>query len=418
MTKKKRTAMAVMAAVLAALMVIPTIVMIIQAVTAGAVSRSEIDSLEEQKTAIATERAAVQAQVNDLEAKQATVLEQKAALDRQNELARQEIEIITEEIDLYTKLVALKEDELKAAESVQEEQASHFRNRVRAMEENGPLSYVNILFTATSFSDFLSRIDFINEIMQYDSQLERNYIAATENVAELKADFEGVKAEAEIKKTELLDKKAGLEREIEAAFTMIREIESDIETYRAEIEANEAAELEVQAEIDAMVAELARLEAEAKKAAEQSGSTWNAAAAVGSTGSYIWPLPSNTYVSSGFGNRLHPIFQEYRFHAGIDVGGTAGSAIVAIDGGVVTVASPSPSYGNYVVIDHGNGNSSLYAHMTNYIVSVGQKVSQGETIGYVGSTGWSTGPHLHFEIRAGGTLVDPLGYYTNYTRGF
>ena len=412
MTKKRRVVFAVMAALLALLMIVPTLILIVESVTAGAISQAEIDALEGQKKGIAEERAVIQSQIDVLESEQATVLEQKAALDRQNELARQEIEIISEEIDLYTKLVEVKGFELEEAIEVQEEQSLKYRTRIRIMEESGSLSYFNILFGAKSFSDFLSRIDFVNEIMQYDSQLESDYIKTREHVEEVKAEFEQTKIDSEEKKGELLNKKTQLEKEIEVAYAMILEIESNIEAHIAEIDANTAAEAALQAEINEMVAELARREEAAKKAAEQAGQSWNASTAVGSSGSFVWPVPTNNYVGSGFGMRKHPIFGDYRMHWGVDIGGNSGETIVAADGGVIVTAMLNSSYGNYVLIDHGNGTMSLYAHMTNYIVSVGQRVNQGETIGYIGSTGWSTGPHLHYEIRVNGSCVDPMSYYS------
>ena len=117
------------------------------------------------------------------------------------------------------------------------------------------------------------------------------------------------------------------------------------------------------------------------------------------TGSYIWPCPSSTYITSRYGNRIHPIFGTERFHSGIDISAAEGATVLAADGGTVTVATYSSSYGNYVMIYHTNGTYTLYAHMSSLAVSAGQTVTQGQTIGYVGSTGWATGPHLHFEIR-------------------
>ena len=133
------------------------------------------------------------------------------------------------------------------------------------------------------------------------------------------------------------------------------------------------------------------------------------------TGTYIWPCPSSTYVTSAFGMREHPLFGDERPHSGIDIAGSAGSEVLAADSGTVAVATYSSSYGNYVTIYHSNGDYTLYAHMSSLAVTAGQNVTQGDVIGYVGSTGWATGPHLHFEIRVNGSTVDPLSYFSNYT---
>ena len=133
------------------------------------------------------------------------------------------------------------------------------------------------------------------------------------------------------------------------------------------------------------------------------------------TGSYIWPCPSSTYVTSRYGYRTHPIFGDERFHSGIDISANEGATIIAADSGTVSVATYDSSYGNYVTVYHSNGTYTLYAHMSSLAVSAGQTVSQGDTIGYAGSTGWATGPHLHFEIRSNGGTVDPLAYFSNYS---
>ena len=146
------------------------------------------------------------------------------------------------------------------------------------------------------------------------------------------------------------------------------------------------------------------------------GSTGGSDIGSAATGTYVWPCPSSTYITSRYGNRIHPIFGTERFHSGIDISANTGATVIAADGGTVTVADYSSSYGNYVMIYHSNGTYTLYAHMSSLAVSAGQTVSQGQTIGYVGSTGWANGPHLHFEIRnASGNTEDPTAYFSGLT---
>lgn len=381
----------------------------------AAVSQADIDALKEQKAEIESSQADIQAEIDRLQSEQATVLEKKAALDEQNELARQEIELINEQIDIYDKIIAQKGIELEEAISEENAQMERYRVRMRAMEEEGAVSYLAVLFNATSFTDLLSRIDFVREIMEYDSELEDSCIEAREHVQEVKADYEAVQVEQEATKAELLDRKEDLERQIEAAYEMIAAIEADIESNQEEYLANERAEQELDGEINDLIAKLE----EQRKAAEAAAA---AAAAVNGTGGsttpstqvasgmFIWPTTAYT-VTSPWGYRTHPIFGTQKFHAGIDIGVGSGQPIYAAASGTVVTASPSDSYGNYVMIAHSNGYYTLYAHQTRYIVSVGQTVSQGEVIGYVGSTGWSTGPHLHFEVRVNGSTVDPMSFY-------
>ena len=195
-------------------------------------------------------------QIDDLAAQQNTYLERKAVLDEQNELNRQEIKLINEQIALYNQLVIKKAQEVKEAKKVEDEQAEKLRVRIRAMEESGSISYFSILFKANTFSDLLSRIDFIGEIMEYDKWLEDSYIAAREYVQKVKEEYTATLAEKEIKQDELFQKKLELEAQIEEATNMIKALEDDIEEYTAAYEENEAAEAALQADIDAMIAEL------------------------------------------------------------------------------------------------------------------------------------------------------------------
>ena len=140
-----------------------------------------------------------------------------------------------------------------------------------------------------------------------------------------------------------------------------------------------------------------------------------AAAAVAGTGAFIWPVPSCTYLTSRFGLRVHPIYGTTKSHTGVDIGAESGATIVAADGGTVVMAGVNSGYGNCVMIDHGNGYKTLYGHMSSIAVTNGQTVSQGDTIGYVGSTGVSTGPHCHYEVWKDGSRIDPEQFYTGLT---
>ena len=319
MQKKKRKAfISAMALVLVLLMVISIVLTVMSPLTAGAVTQSEIDALEAQKQEILDEKSELQTQIDDLETEQATYLEQKAMLDEQNELNRQEIEIINEMIVLYNDLVLKKAQEVKEAKQIEEAQAERLRVRMRAMEESGTISYLSILFKANTFSDLLSRIDFINEIMEYDNWLEDSYIAARENVQKVKAEYEETLQEKEEKQDELLEKKAELEKQITAATEMINALQEDIDEFTVAFDENEAAEFELQAQIDEMISELQAQEAAAAAAAAAAGNNDYSGSAYG-TGSYMWPVSTTVVVSSPYGYRIHPIFGTERFHAGIDI---------------------------------------------------------------------------------------------------
>ena len=370
---------------------------------AFAVTQAQIDELKRQQEEIEAQKNAVGASIATLQAEMDTVMQRKIALDEQNELARQEIELINEQIALYEGLIEQKAKELEEATLQVEEQAEALRVRMRTMEESGSLSYIATLFNATSFTDLLSRIDSINSIMRKDKSLEDSYIAARDHLEVVKADYEATLLEHEATKVVLEAKKAQLEAEIEAAYKLIEELDADIEKYREEYEANEAAEAALSAKINSMIAEFERQQ----QAIIDSGNGGNI---VVGTGSYQWPIPGGT-PGYTYGWRMHPIFNEMRWHAGEDIGAPNGTPILAVDSGTVALATYGSGYGNYVVISHGGSLSSLYAHMSAFAVTTGQSVNKGDVIGYVGSTGWSTGPHLHLEMRINGSNVDPKPYF-------
>ena len=415
--KQKRLAVQIICIVLAAMFTLSLALIAIGSTGAYAIGeqyQGEIDSIEAQKEELQAERAGMQAGIDELEAQRASVLEQKAALDAQNELARQEIELIDEQIALYTSLVEEKARELEQAEAEESEQLDTYKTHIRAMEENGKYTYLDILFRSASLSELLTAIDQIGEIMEADKRLYDEYSAAREHTEDVKAEYEATLAELGAESEELAEEKAELEEQIASAVELITELEEDLEQARAEYAANEAAEAALNSQLDAINAAIAAEEEAARQEAMQNNQQYTGTGST-ATGSYIWPCPSSTYVTSRYGYRTHPIFGDERFHSGIDISANEGATIIAADSGTVSVATYDSSYGNYVTVYHSNGTYTLYAHMSSLAVSAGQTVSQGDTIGYAGSTGWATGPHLHFEIRSNGGTVDPLAYFSNYS---
>lgn len=414
---KQRRLVQVICLVLALMLTMSLALMAVGSTGAGAIGeqyQGEIDSIEAQKQELQSEREGMQAGIDELEAQKASVLEQKAALDAQNELARQEIELIDEQIALYSGLVEQKAEELEQARDEENAQLEVYKAHIRAMEENGRYTYLDIIFRCASLPELLTAMDQIGEIMEADKRLYDEYSAARQRTEEIKAEYEATLAELGEQSDELAEQKAALEEEIASAVELINELEEDLERAREEYAINEAAEAALNAQLDAINAQIAAEEEAARQEAAQNNQQYTGTGST-ATGSYIWPCPSSTYVTSRYGYRTHPIFGDQRFHSGIDISANTGATIVAADSGTVSVATYSDSYGNYVTIYHSNGTYTLYAHMSSLAVSAGQSVSQGDTIGYAGSTGWATGPHLHFEIRANGGTVDPLAYFSNYS---
>lgn len=411
----KKKAISIVCIVLAFLMMVTLVVSVVGSLGAlAADEQDQIDALEQQKIELQSRQASIQTNINDLMAQQADVIEQKAAMDEKNELARQEIELINEQIDVYTDLIEQKARELEKAEAAEQAQYDLYCKRVRAMEEEGSYTYLDILFQCRSLSDVLSAIDMIGEIMDADKRLFEEYKTARENTEKVKAEYEGTLQQLGEKQETLEAEKAELEAQIAAAVEVINQLENDIEAAKAEYAKAAAAEAAAQASINAIIAQMQAEEEAARQEAAENNQQYTGTGST-ATGTYIWPCPSSTYVTSAFGMREHPLFGDERPHSGIDIAGSAGSEVLAADSGTVAVATYSSSYGNYVTIYHSNGDYTLYAHMSSLAVTAGQNVTQGDVIGYVGSTGWATGPHLHFEIRVNGSTVDPLSYFSNYT---
>ena len=361
-----------------------------------AVSQAEIDALEKQRDALKAERESMQADIDALKNEQAGILEQKRALDEQNEVYRQELELIEEQVSLYTRLVDEKAAELEEATAAEEEQLATYKQHVRAMEENGKYTYLSIIFGSRSLSELMSNLDMIGEIMEADKRIYDQYTAAREKAEEIKAEYEVTLEQLSEKQDEYEAEKVELEAKIAEASAMIEQLEAEISTnydlYLEVLAQEEALESDIQNKI----AELERQEA---------------ASSITSTGSYIWPLPGYS-PGSAYGWRMHPIFNEMRFHAGEDIGAPSGTPILAADSGVASVYPDNGNgYGNYIMINHGGGRVTLYAHMSAFAISGGATVTQGQVIGYVGSTGNSTGPHLHFEVRVNGATTDPKQYF-------
>ena len=422
--------------ILAALMLLGVIAIALPAIRANAVTQAEIDALEAQRDDIRAQQEDIRDQINILNEEMASVRERKAALDLQNELNRQDIILIDEQIALYDRMIKDKALEVENAIASEETQFSRYKARVRAMEESNTSTYISILLQATSLTDFLSRLNDVEDIVRNDQNVRADYVAAREFAQEVQAEYEEIQLQQKEKREELETEKERLEDQILQAQGLIAQLEEDLDAYEQAYDEKEQAKEDIQTRIDEKVAELQK-QKEAEEAArrayeeslrrqqllqqqqrqqqqqqQQQQQKTNTTPPAGA-GSYVWPTGS-TYITSRQGYRVHPIFGTTKYHSGADVAAGAGSAILAAAGGTVQISEYSDSYGYYCVIYHSNGITSLYAHMNSMpAVSVGDTVSAGQTIGYVGSTGWATGPHLHFEIRVNGACVDPLAYYPN-----
>ena len=275
------------------------------------------------------------------------------------------------------KLIVLEED-LRAAEEKVETQTTNLNSRLRNMYKNGSVGFLDVLLNSGSFSEFLTNLDMVELIYSSDKDVLDDLQAAYDEVEEKKTEVETLQAE-------------------------LNESNEVVEAEKAEIAAsNEETEKmldELQADADRMTQTIIN-----------NGSSSSNSSYLG--GQMAWPVPSSSYISSPFGYRIHPIYGYSKLHTGMDIGASSGSAIVAANAGTVISSGWNGGYGKCIVVDHGGGVTTLYAHCSALYVSVGQSVTRGQQIAAVGSTGNSTGPHCHFEVRINGSYVNPYPYVT------
>jgi len=321
-----------------------------------------------------------------------------AELDDDLSLVTEELAFTVDELEKTVILLEQTENELELAILDREAQFSALKSRVRYMHENGITGYLSILFKAVSVSDLLNRIDYINQIIAYDNNmLER--LTDTENYISHKKDEVGkYKREVEVLKLQQEQKKAGLEDAKFNKESYINQLNRDERKYEQQI-------IDLQAESKRIEQQIKDAEAEAARAASM--------IAVYTGGLIGWPLPSSQRMTSPFGNRTNPINRKPEFHTGIDIGASYGANIVAAEGGRVLSAGWSGGYGNTIIITHGNGLSTLYAHCSSFASKAGDTVAKGQIIAKVGSTGFSTGNHLHFEVRMNGAPQNPIPKYVS-----
>ena len=461
---KQKKAVSILCLVLAVIMILSLVISVLPA-RAYAVTQSDIDALKAKRAEITARKDKAQETLDELKEEESNVLVQKNALDEKYAAAQEALQLVGEEIEMYNGMIAEKETELQAALAREQGQLERYRQRVRAMEENGGYNLIGLLISADNFTDLLTTLDDVGEIMESDKTLEREYRAARQDVERVKAEYEEVRADCEEKQAGLEAEKAQLEADIAETEATLVALAEDIADAVSAFDAEAAAEAEMDEQVRQLIAqyeeeqrrareEAARRAAEAAAAAAAAaaaqqqqggtavgdsyngytgytgggtvvggesvgdsysgytgytggGGTVSSGGGSGSGGSFIWPVPCSHRISSGYGNDRGD-----HFHAGIDIDGYGndGAPVIAAGSGTVILASYNGGYGECVMIDHGSGYVTLYGHLSGYAVSSGQYVSQGQTIGYLGSTGNSTGTHCHFEIRVNGSTVNPSSY--------
>ena len=382
--------------VVLALVLAGSVLVSILASSAGAVTEEEIKKLQEELSGIRQQQKELKSEINSIEYEKKQIIAKKQVLDQRMELTLQVIDNLTAQIGQYEIYINEKQQEVEACQAAENEQWEQYKVRIRAMEENGTVSYYAIIFGARDFADMLSRIDMISSIMDYDESLYQKLVSARKLTEERKATLEGVKAEMEGKRQEQQDAEAELEVEQQEAIDLLNTLQDNLEEAQALYD-------QVSEEEDALKDEITKKQKELAATQRVKG-----------TGKFIWPVDSNV-VTSPFGSRNTGIAGASTNHKGVDLKAPTGAKIYASDTGTVITSALSSSYGNYVVIDHGNGYTTLYAHMSKRAVKQGDKVTKGQVIGYSGATGIANGPHCHFEIWENGNRVNPLKFFDSST---
>ena len=431
--KKRKRLVSVLAGVMAAVMLLSLILSLIPAKVSAASSseiKKQIAELKNQKKELENQMKDVQKQTEENEDEIANLVNQKDAIDQEVFILYEQIENINQQLSAYALLIADKQDELDEAQARLNALSEKNKARIRAMEEDGEVSYWSVLFKANDFSDLLDRLSMIEEIAEADRRRLEEMDEAAAEVASAQKVLEAEKQDLEVVKDELNAAQTVLdEKRAEADALLVELVEKgyELDDLYAEMEQQE----------EDFLKEIAQKEKEYNEAkrrewiqymstyvtvppATQGGSSGSTSSSGGGTtggaaSSGTWLRPcAYTMVTSPFGDRDTGIAGSSTNHQGIDLGAPEGTPIYASRTGVVTAATYGKSAGYYVSINHGDGFSSIYMHMTRYVVSKGQAVSAGQVIGYVGSTGVSSGPHLHFGISYNGKYVNPAHYVNLY----
>ena len=372
--------------------------------------QKRLEALKDEKDDIDAKIEELEGQLSENFDEMEEIVAQKDLIDQEVFLLNQQVDNINAQIIETGLLIADKQDELDAAEEHLAQLQAKNKERIRAMEKNGGLSYWSVIFKANSFVDLLDRLKMIEEIAEADKQRLEEMALAAEAVAAAKESLEADKLVLEESKKALDEAQAELAVKRAEADKLLAELVAIGQEYEDLIEQSEDEQAELALQIAQAEKEYkAAKEAETPKPTYPTGGNTSPSTAPPSSSGWIVPC-RYIALTSPFGYRNHPIQGVYKMHYGVDLANNTGTPIYASRSGTVSAASYNGSAGYYVSINHGDGFSSIYMHMTHYIVYSGQYVEQGQVIGYMGSTGGSTGPHLHFGISYNGTYVNPANY--------
>lgn len=337
--------------------------------------------------------AALKSQIDEIVSEKKDAMEEKQRIDSELDAIMNEINAVDKNIEILDAQIAEKESEIEVATKKAEAQKNLYLEHIRLMCESDTKSiYFEALLNASSLRDFLDRVEVIKELTSYEKEIKDEMEKILVEINDAKSAIENIKADRIAVKQGLEEKREIYNSKIEENDKLMEQLKSDEAAYTKAYEEARANEESLKSSIGG-------------KLSSSSGS------AVFVGGQFGWPTDGYYTLTDTYGMRIHPTLHVYKLHTGIDIAAPRGAVVKAANDGNVVVAGYNAGYGNYVIIDHGGGYATLYGHASSLNVKSGDKVKRGQTIMYVGSTGFSTGPHLHFEIMVDGRTVDPLNYF-------
>jgi len=371
--------------------------------------------LQRRQQQIESETAEVQQSINVVNRQMTETQRQIQEIESELRDVASQLDTITTELDRTRDILDETVILLAEAEDTREEQQERFVQRARFMHMSSRTSYIDLILNAESFSDLLRRIDYVNRIVEHDQELVRQFIETEELISEKlettyiqERNLQALEAQEVSRRNEY----EGIRRQRVALLNSLEAEERDLLQQMWELEeSSREVERLIRAAIEAQrVAEAAAAEERRRQQQRQQAPSRVIVDTSNASSSMAWPVPGRSTISSGYGNRRSPISGGTEFHTGIDIPAPNGTNVIAADRGTVIFSGWMGGYGNTVIIDHGGSISTLYAHHSRNLVSVGQVVERGQVIAEVGSTGFSTGPHLHFEVRRNGRHIDPMPF--------
>lgn len=393
-----------------------------------ATEESNLSEAQQEKKTLENDLQKAKELIDSLKGSKEDIQSEVEKLDKQLHEISGKVKELESQLSKKRQEIANTESALNKAKEQEKKQYRNMKKRIQFMYENGQTSYVEMLLSADSFTDFLNAVEYITQISQYDRKMLKEYqnmqvtIADTQKTLETDyASLQSLQAKVQEEKQAVAALESAKKGELNDVADDLTDAQTVAKAYEAEIQAQNEVIAQIQA-AQKRAAEQQAAQQQAQAAEENQGATDAAGENQNtaqnttpsgngqSTGSMMWPCPSSKRVTSDYGPRTSPTNGASSNHKGIDIGAAYGADIVAADGGTVLVATYSSSGGNYVIIDHGGGLCTVYMHASSLTVSAGQTVSKGQVIAKVGSTGISTGNHLHFGVTLNGVYVSPWGY--------